>query len=75
MKKTINAIESIDKKVQKDADNLKKSADHASKEASNIIKDVYKKSQNVKKDVKSGYDELAQDFVDTAENITKEIKK
>jgi hypothetical protein len=74
MKNAISTVETINNTIQENADNLKNSAAHASKEVCNIINDVSKKTEGVKKDIKDGYNEIAQDFIDAAENISKDIK-
>jgi len=69
----VNTVDTIKDTVQKKAEMVKDSAAQAEQEAANIIKDIYGKTEGVKKDLKDGYHEINQDIHKTAESISKEL--
>lgn len=74
-KKVVNIAKTIKSSVQKKVETAKDSAAHAEQEFSDMIKDVYGKTESVTKEIKGGCQEITQDIYKTAENISTELNK
>lgn len=74
-KKAIDAVEIIRDTIRTKAETVKDSAVHAVQEAGSVIKNVHGKTEGVKKDMKDGCHEIAQDIGKTMENISDELNK
>jgi len=73
-KKAISTVETIKDTLQKKADAIKNSADDAKFEVNEAVEEAKEKTEIVKKDIKEGYDEIANDISKTAKNISSKIQ-
>lgn len=71
--RTENIAQTVKNTFQKKAEALKNRAVFATDEVCSVIKDVDRKMEAVKKDMKNGGHEITQDIHETAQTISKEL--
>jgi hypothetical protein len=73
--KAVDKVEEIKDAVSKNTEAAKDTIVHAAQDVSEAAKDSYKRAGKVNKDIKAGFDKVAKDIHQTAQNISDKVKK